>query len=147
MRKFSSLLITTRIIVIVAFVLAVCLLLTVGIYFFALSKAFSRYYETDLCISSPDGQHELVVREFSCLGGAGAEIYIREHGQDKWYNSWMAKEVGQVVTDDYYHSFSNGTYYLEWEIDKVTIYYCKGVPVESLNDRSTWRGKLICEFE
>lgn len=147
MRNFRALSLTSRIIIIVALVLVVCLLLAIGTYFYILSKALSRFYETDLVLSSPDGQHELVIREFSCLGGAGAEIYIRQPGQDKWYNRWMEKKVGTTVTDDYFQSFAWGAYYVEWENDHVTLYYCKGLAVENVNDRSTWRGTVEYKFE
>lgn len=106
-----------------------------------------RAYEPDLIISSPDGQYELVIREFSCLGGAGAEIYMREPGQDKWYNRWMEKKVGQASTDDYYLTFTNETFYVEWESDKVTVCYYKGVEIENMNDRSTWRGMVTYDLD
>ena len=105
---------------------------------------FSRDYEPSFVISSsPDEQYELVVREWSCLGGAGADVYIKE---TEWYNSLNKKLVGTAMGDDYYQPFSNGTYYVEWESDKVTIYYYKAVPAESVNDRSTWRGVISYEF-
>lgn len=136
MRKFRYLSIT------VAIVLAVCLVIGLAIYMYIGSRILSRTYEPELIIASPDGQCELVVRAFSCLGGAGAEIYIRKPGQDKWYNSFMKKQIGTVGTDDYYQPFTNGTYEVEWERDQVTVYYCKGVPAENVNDRSTWCGVL-----
>ena len=140
MRKFRNLSI------IIAIVLAVCLTVGAGIYMYIGSQILSRIYEPELVIASPDGQQELVVCEFSCLGGAGAEIYIRKPGQDKWYNSWKKAKVGTVGTDDYYQPFTNGTYEVEWETDHVTVYYCKGVPAENRNDRSTWRGVLRYEL-
>ena len=107
---------------------------------------FGRHYEPNLIISSPDGQYELVIREYSCLGGGGADIYIRG---TEWYNIWNKKEIGHASGDDSYQPFSNGTYYVEWESDKVTIYYYRGLSplAENVNDRSTWRGVLTYEFE
>lgn len=147
MRKFSNLSITSRIIIIVALALVVCLIIAAGVYMYLGSLISGRAYEPDLIISSPDGQYELVIREFSCLGGAGAEIYIREPGQDKWYNRWMEKKVGQASTDDYYLTFTNETFYVEWESDKVTVCYYKGVEIENMNDRSTWRGMVTYDLD
>lgn len=147
MSKFKNLSKKSRVIIIISLVLAVCLLLAVGMYFFIVSKMLSRYYEQDLIISSPDGQYELVVREYQCLGGAGAEIYIRKPGQDKWYNSWMMKKIGSAVTGDYYQTFNAGTYYVEWESNKVTIFYYTKARIENSDDRSTWRGVISYEFE
>ena len=147
MRKFSNLSVTSRIMIIIAIVLIVCVIVAVGIYMYIGSQMLSREYEPDLIISAPDGQNELVVREFSCLGGAGAEIYIRKPGQDKWYNSWLKKQIGTIGTDDYYQTFTNGTYDVEWESNQITIYYYKGVPAENANDPSTWRGMVRYDLE
>ena len=144
MSKFKNPSKKSRIIIITSLVLAVCLILAVGIHFLGIVMLFSRHYEPDIVISSPDGQHELVIREFSCLGGAGAEIYIRE---PKWYNSWKLKEIGNAGTDNYYQTFTKGTYYVEWESDEVTIYYYEGLRIEKANDRSTWQGVVSYEFE
>ena len=85
MRKFISLSLTSRVIIIVALVLVVSLVLFVGIRFFGIVMLFSRHYETSYVISSsPDDQYELAVREWSCLGGGGADVYIRG---TEWYNS------------------------------------------------------------
>lgn len=107
---------------------------------------FGRLYEPNLVIASPDGQYELVIREYSCLGGVGADIYIRG---GEWYNIWNKKEIGHASGDDAYQPFSNGTYYVEWESDKVTIYYYRGLSpqAENVNDRSTWKGVFSYEFE
>lgn len=147
MRKFKNLSKKSRIIITTSLVLAVCLILAVGTHFSGVIMLFSRHYEPNVVISSsPDDQYEIVVREWSCLGGAGADIYIRGA---EWYNSWNKKEIGHASVDDYYQPFSNGTYYVEWESNKVTIYYCMGLGpwVENVNDRSTWRGVLCYEFE
>ena len=135
-RKFRNLFI------IVAIVLAVCLSIGAGTYMYIGSQISGRTYEPELVIASPDGQCELVIRAFSCLGGAGAELYIRNPGQDKWYNRWMKTKIGTVGTDDYYQPFTNGAYEVEWETDHITVYYCKGVPAENKNDPATWRGVL-----
>jgi hypothetical protein len=146
MRKFKNLSKKSRIIIITSLVLAVCLILAAGIYFIGISMLFGRHYEPNLIISSPDGQYELVIREYSCLGGVGADIYIRGA---EWYNIWNKKKIGHASGDDYYQPFSNGTYYVEWKSDKVTIFYYMGLGpwVENANDRSTWRGVLSYDLD
>ena len=146
MRKFNNLSKKSRIIIITSLVLAVCLVFAAGIFFIGISMLFGRHYEPNLIISSPDDQYELVIREYSCLGGAGADIYIRG---PEWYNIWNKNKIGHASGDDSYQPFSNGTYYVEWESDKVTIYYYRGLSplAENVNDRSTWRGVLTYEFE
>lgn len=134
----------TRVILIISLVLVACIVLAVGIYYFAVSRALGRFYEPDLIISSPDGQHELVIREWTCLGGSGADIYIRE---TKWYNSWIKTKIGSAAPDDSFLPFSHGTYYVEWESDKVTIHYYKNLSAEKWDDRSTWLGIVSYDLD
>lgn len=141
MRKFSSLSVTSRVIIIIALVLVVCLVLAVGIRFFGIVMLFSRHYETSFVISSsPDDQYELSVREWSCLGGGGADVYIRG-------NSMNEKKIGTAIGDNGYQPFSNDTYYVEWESETVAIYYYESLPIENVNDCSTWRGVVSYEFK
>ena len=145
MSKFKNQYKKSRIIIITSLVLSVYLILAVGIHLLDVVMLFSRHYEPSFVISaSPDNQSELVVREWSCLGGGGADVYIRG---TKWYNSWNKKEIGTASRDDGYQPFSHGTYYVEWESDKVSIYYYRAVPIENVNDRSTWRGLISYDFE
>ena len=124
-------------------------LVAFGIYYwFAASAMLSRSYEPYMVIStSPDGRYELVACEYSCLGGAGADIYIRERGQENMYVGWRKNSIGHVSGDDYYQPLSGGTYYVEWETDRVTIYYYRRVGGENRNDRSTWFGEMVYTFE
>lgn len=138
-------------IAIIALIVVVSILLGVlsmaGYFRFAGAKMLDRIYEPEMIIPSPDGRYELVVQEWSCLGGAGADVYIREPGQDQWYNSWMRKQIGTASGDDYYQPFSGGTYHVEWQRHQVTICYYRDLAVEDVNDRSTWRGQLVYELE
>ena len=147
MPKFKDLTLATQIIIIVALVLVVCFIVYVGIAHYIASKVFAKTYAPDLIITSPDSQHELVVREWVYWSQGGAEIYIRKTGQDKWYNRWREKQIGTTSTDDLYQPFSSGDYYVEWESDKVTVYYYGGWPGEIYEDRSTWRDVITYEFE
>ena len=117
-------------------------------YWFVMSVALSRSYKPDVVIStSPDGRYELVAREYSCLGGAGAEIYLIDSERRTLFTAWKENEIGHVSGDDYYQPISGGTYYVEWETDGLTIYYYMCVGGEDRNDRSTWFGKFVHEFE
>ena len=145
MRKFKSLSKRARVISI-SLALIVGLILAVGIYFLlGAFLLFGRHYEPSFTIStSPDDRYELVVREWSCLGGGGADVYIRE---TEWYHHWNKKEIGTTSVDDGYQPFSHDTYYVEWQSDKVTVYYYGCYYIENRNDRSTWLGVLSYDLE
>lgn len=128
-----------RRIIIVSLVIVVCVVVALVINYCIASVALGRFYEPDLVLTSPDGKYELVVREYDCLGGAGAEVYIRKTG---WYNGWTKKKIGDIGMDDYYKPFVKGKYYVEWEDDKVTLCCCRGLGIEDKNDPSTWVGVL-----
>lgn len=145
MSKFSNLPKKSRTILIISLVLVACLILAAGTYFFIMSRILSKYYEPEFVISSsPDNQYELVVREWSCLGGAGADVYIRK---TEWYNRWKKQKIGTACPDNDYDTFSYGTYYVEWEDDKVTIYYYDNLAVENVDEPSTWRGVISCAID
>ena len=140
MHKFADLPIARRIIIVVAIILVACLILGIGFYTFIVSLILRRHYEPELIISSPDGQYELVIHEWTYTVGGGAEIYVRKPGQDKWYNSWRQKKIGDVNSDCF--CFTQGHYSVEWNSDNVTIYYYNGYAIEDVNDCTTWRGIL-----
>ena len=148
MRDFEQPPKAARIIVIIGLVVVVVSLTVMAVMCVLAKIAFRREYDSDIIISSsPDGKYELVAREWGFGMGGGAEIYIRKSGQGKENNSSEEQYVGSANTDDGYPSFSRGNYYVEWENDKVTIYYYKDLLVEKISDRSTWRGVLRYEFE
>ena len=99
---------------------------------------FNRIYNPD----APDGRHELVVCEWGFGMGGGAEIYIREPGQDRWKMQF----IGEISTDDGYSSFSQGDYDVKWENDKVTICCYTACGIEKRNDQSTWLGRVTYVF-
>ncbi|MBE6923948.1 MAG: hypothetical protein E7466_01740 [Ruminococcaceae bacterium] len=143
MSKSKKLSTKTRVILIISLSLVTCLIIAYGIFYFAFMNLLSPGYEPDLVISSPDGKYELVVREWSYFHSCGSDIYIRE---TKWYNRWMVKEIGYTSSED--PCFADGHYYVEWESDKVTIYYYRGHPgVEDVNNRSTWLGIFSYELD
>ena len=148
MSKLRDLSRKQKIIIIIVLVLVGCLIFAVGRWFYAFSKAFDRQYNPDVIISSsPDGQYELVAREWGFGMGGGIEIYIRKPGQEKGDSSSEEQYIGDASTDDGYSCFTRGNYYVEWESNKVTIYYYGDFQVEDVNDPSTWLGVLSYEFD
>ena len=151
MRKFSNLPLVLRIIIIVTIVLAACSLIVlgtiVGIGNYITYRMEKNSYKPDIIVTSPDGQQELVIREYTTWHDAGAEIILRKPGQDKWYNSWRENEIGYTISRTL--CFSQGQYYVDWTGDQVTIYYYRGFVEkgENANDRSTWRGVFSYELE
>ena len=133
-----------RRIIIVSLLIVVCAIVAMVINHCVVLIISRRSYRPDIVLASPDGKYELVVRAYDCISEAGAEVYIRNPG---WYNILTKKQIGDVHTDDYYMPFSKGEYYVEWEDDKVTLYYCKGLGgFEDKNDPSTWVGVLSCDL-
>lgn len=145
MRKFNGLSVRAQKTLIIILVIIVCLdaaVIAFGgpIMYFRL--AFNRMYNPDIIISAPDGRHELVVCEWGFGMGGGAEIYIREPGQDRWKMQF----IGEISTDDGYSSFSRGDYDVKWENDKVTICCYTACGIEKRNDQSTWLGRVTYVF-
>jgi hypothetical protein len=127
---------------IILLVVIVCLDSTavfVGVPYAKFSMAFDRDYQPDIIVSSPDGRHELVVREWSFLMGGGVEIYIREPGRDEWYQEQW---IHSGVLDDGHPSFTMGQYRVQWESDRVTVCYYEALSIETPNDPTTWRGRV-----
>ena len=144
MVKFRNLPRKNRIFMTVAIALAVCFILSAGIYFFLASLVLSRDYQPDLVITSPDGQYELVICEWFYTVGGGSEIYLRKSGQDKWYNGWKKTKIGTTSSETL--SFAQGYYDVEWSSDHVTVCYYQGYEIENINDHSTWRGMVSYEL-
>lgn len=146
MRKFNGLSVRAQKTLIIILVVIACLdsaVAFVGVPYVKFSKAFDRDYHPDLILPSPDGQYELVVREWSFLMGGGVEIYIREPGRDEWYQEQWIHSGG---LDDGHPSFTMGQYRVQWESDRVTVRYYEGVGIEKAGDPSTWQGRVTYVF-
>ena len=145
MRKFKELPKFKKVICIIAILVIVGLIVVAGYYWYALNGLLSPWYKPDIVISSPDGKYEIVAREWSymCVEG-GTHIFFRKAGQDKWYNSWLEKEVGRMSEEECYN-FSAGFYDIEWGDDIVTIYFPE--EKDDARDRSTWQGEITYEFD
>jgi len=146
MRKFKELSKLKKVMCIIAILVVVSLIAVAAWYWIAADAVLSRYYYPDIVLSSPDGKYEIVAREWGYLVGGGTEIHFRKAGQDKWYNSWLEKEVGELPSQ-MDHPISAGFYDIKWDDDKVTIYFPRRYGKDSETDRSTWRGILTYEFK
>ncbi len=67
-------------------------------------------------ISSPDGNHEIVVCEWTWLVGSGGVFYEKT-------GAFFMKELGEFSTDDGYNPFSEGKYEVEWNDDGFDATY------------------------
>ena len=103
----------------------------------ACGNSFGKVYEEDICIASPDGQYNLIIREWGTIGGTGAEIYIEK--ANAWIPSFTRKEIGRTIADDCVYPFANGNYSVRWESDRVVISYFRGTPAEDVKKPDTWK--------
>ena len=147
MRKFKDLSRTQKILRVIILTILVSLIIAVCVWFCISHLLSTPEYCPDIVIPSPDGRYELVAREWGYFHSAYTDIFSRKPGQDKWYNSWMEKDIGCLQPINYSHPISDGDYYVKWESDTVTLYYYVGWPEEKKDTPSTWRGILTYEFE
>lgn len=106
---------------------------------------FGKYYTNDLVVTSPNGEYQLLIREWGTLGGTGAEIYAMNPHIPMFLNRLIKVKVGITSSDDCLYSFFEGYYYIVWEEDCAVIYYYSGIGNEDSNDRSTW-SVVRCEL-
>lgn len=103
-------------------------------------------YLPETVIPSPDGKYELIVCEWETFYGGGSEVYLRESGHDKWYNSWIRTKIGTTSAEYGIRPFSNGYYYVEWENEQVIVHYYRGVEAEDPDDSTTWLRSFSAEY-
>lgn len=120
----------------IAALLLVVIMLIVTIWM-AFLDSFGRIYGEDIVIVSPDGKHQLLIREWGTIGGTGAEIYTTNPHLPKFLNRLIKVKVGNTSSDDCCYSFSEGLYDVVWGEDFVIIYYFRG-RTQTLDDKSTW---------
>lgn len=113
------------------------LITLVVIIWFAFWDDFGSVYKDDISIISPDGKHQLVIREWGTVGGTGAEIYTTNPHLPTFLNRLLKVKIGNTSADDSCYPFSDGNYDVLWEEDFVVIYYFKG-RTQTLDDKSTW---------
>ena len=117
--------------------LSLVLITLVAISWFAFWHNFGRVYTDDIFIISPDGKHQLVIREWGTVGGTGAEIYMTNPNLPHFLNRLLKVKIGNTSADDSCCPFSDGNYDVLWEEDFVVIYYFRG-RTQTLDDKSTW---------
>ena len=119
---------------IVLLFVAIAIILLIATFF----DGFGRYYNNDLVVTSPDGKHQLLIREWGTLGATGAEIYATNPHLPMFSNRLTKIKVGDTLSDDCCYSFFEGNYDIVWEDDCAVIYYYSGIGKEVFNDKSTW---------
>ena len=95
-----------------------------------MSIALSPVYEEDIVVTSPDGEYELIIREWQAMGGSGAYVYIKD--------GFFKERVADLGFDDYFMPFKGDLYEIEWEDDYVKITYHSG-----LDNGTPWRSTKI----
>jgi hypothetical protein len=126
---------------IVLLFVAMAIILLIAAFF----DGFGRYYKNDLVVTSPDGNHQLLIREWETLGGTGAEIYATNPHLPMFLSRLIKMKVGNTVSDERCCSFSEGRYDIVWEENCAVIYYFSGIGKEDFKDRSTW-SVVRCEL-
>lgn len=98
------------------------------------SVLFKRHYESETKIVSPDGNHTVIIKQFSVMGGSGAEVYYKGKGDLRKIRK------GQLIFDDYTLPFSDErAYSVSWGDDEVEIKYYSGTPAENIDNPETWK--------
>ena len=118
------------------------LLLIIGILgiiiWFAFSHDFGKEFCDDIVVVSPDGEHQLLIREWGTIGGTGAEIYAIHPRLPKFLWHFISTKAGSTYAADCCYPFSEGNYDIVWEDDCAVISYFSGKKTQVLSERSTW---------
>ena len=111
---------------IVLIVLAALILISVAAYFIYFGTIFSKVYNDDVMIHSPDGKYTLIVKEWGAFGGGGAEIYGVKSSSPNWIERLMPEKLGETDHDVGLSPFSTGAYEIEWGEENIVIHYASG---------------------
>lgn len=109
----------------------------IAIYFIYFGTIFSKVYNDDVIIHSPDGKYTLVVKEWEAFGGGGADIYGVKSPSPNWIERLMPEKLGETTADIACQPFSRGAYEIDWG-DKIIIRYNSG--------RGSGRDTVILEY-
>ena len=92
--------------------------------------AFSPIYEEDIVVTSPDGEYELIIREWYAVGCSGADVYVKKGSSEE--------KADELHFGDNGSPFDDGLYEIEWEDDYVKMTYHSG-----LDNGTPWRSTKI----
>ena len=109
----------------------------IAIYFIYFGTIFSKVYNDDVIIHSPDGKYTLIVKEWEAFGGGGADIYGVKSPSPNWIERLMPEKLGETTADIACQPFSRGAYEIDWG-DKIIIRYNSG--------RGSGRDTVILEY-
>ncbi len=123
MRKYK------QIVILILVLIAIGSVLFFGCRYFIIQRVLDRHYFETLEVASQNGNYKLQIREWSALGGTGAEIYYVE-------NRKIVK-LGETHAKSGNYPFRSGDYVIDWTDEYICIKYQSGRNVET-DDLSTW---------
>ena len=105
----------------------ICAALYSALWICIASTALGRTYDASVTTTSQDGKYQLALKEYTCLGPSGAEV---------WLNN---KKIGDLLFDDYNTPIAAKAYKIEWQDEELIIQYFSGIGTEKRDDSCTWR--------
>lgn len=86
-----------------------------------LGDMFSRVYNDDVIIRSPDGEYTLIIKEWEGFESCGTEIYGIKGTSPNWIEKLLPEKLGKLTLG--YQPFKEGKYEIEWAEDEIIIQY------------------------
>lgn len=119
---------------IVSSIIVLALVVVAIILFDNFSGHYGKEYLEDIVITSDDGAHIIVLKEWGTVGGTGAEIYYLK---DNLFGYKKIK-IGETISKDSCYPFRDNNYIVEWNDTTVVISYFSGRQSQSINESSSW---------
>lgn len=94
----------------------------------------NREYYDDIHITLQDSTKKIIIKEWHCLQGSGAEVYFQEDDANPVI---LGKTTGG---DDGFCPFKEGLYEITQDGSSVTIKWCFN---PSDKDKANWRSKMF----
>ncbi|MBR4072153.1 MAG: hypothetical protein IKK26_06340 [Clostridia bacterium] len=122
---------------IVCSIIVLVLVVVAIILFDNYSGHYGKEYLEDIVITSDDGAHIIVVKEWGTVGGTGAEIYYLK---DNLFGYKKIK-IGETISKDSCYSFRDNNYIVEWNDTTVAISYFSGRQSQTIDNSDSWESK------
>ena len=117
--KNKKLKIKTAITVIACILIYATIVIAVPSMYFG--DMFSRVYNDDIIIRSPDGEYTLIIKEWEGFETFGTEIYGIKGTSPNWIEKLLPEKLGKLALG--YKPFEEGKYEIEWAEDEIIIHY------------------------
>ena len=118
--KNKKLKIKTAITVIVCIVIYASIVISVPLMY--MGDMFSRVYNDDIMIRSPDGEYTLIIKEWEGFETCGTEIYGIKGTSPNWIEKLLPEKLGKLPPVDC-QPFEEGKYEIEWAEKDIIIRY------------------------